>query len=91
MLGQLICHGLRQLPRPRDSHLKSQGNNIVKSKTYFRMYHAAAWTEVIQKLERLQPLVALCALNWKAEHVLNNTLLTAHDPIDGHSSDDTSN
>jgi hypothetical protein len=87
--GQLICHGLRQLPRPRDSRLKSQGNNIVKSKTYFRTYHAAAWTEAIQKLERMQPLVALCAPNWKAEHVLNNTLLAAHDPIDSHSSDDT--
>jgi hypothetical protein len=37
----------------------------------------------------MQPLVALCAPNWKAEHVLNNTLLAAHDLIAGYSSDDT--
>jgi hypothetical protein len=37
----------------------------------------------------MQPLVALCAPNWKAEHILNNTLLAAHDPIDSHFSDNT--
>ncbi|KAF8234116.1 hypothetical protein L208DRAFT_1551537, partial [Tricholoma matsutake] len=89
-LVQLICHGLRQLPRPQDSCLKSQGNNIVKSKMYFRTYHAAAWMEAIQKLEKMQPLVALCAPNWKAKHVLNNTLLAAHDSIANDSSDDAS-
>ena len=36
----------------------------------------------------MQPLVALCAPNWKAEHVLNNTLLAAHDTIANDSSDD---
>jgi hypothetical protein len=87
-LAQLICHELRQLPRPRDSRLKSQGNNITKSKTYFRTYHAAAWIEAIQKLEKTQLLVALCAPNWKAEHGLNNTLLAAHDSIANDSSDD---
>ena len=44
--------------------------------------------EAIQKLEQMQPLVALCAPNWKAEHVLNNTLLAAHDSIANDSSDD---
>jgi hypothetical protein len=31
--------------------------------------------------------VALCAPNWKAKHVLNNTLLAAHDSIANDSSD----
>jgi hypothetical protein len=52
------------------------------------MYHVAAWIEAIQKLEKMQLLVALCAPNWKAEHVLNNTLLAAHDSIANNSSDD---
>ncbi|KAF8218510.1 hypothetical protein L208DRAFT_1373938 [Tricholoma matsutake] len=46
--------------------------------------------EAVQKLEKMQPLVALCAPNWKVEHVLNNTLLAAHDSIANDSSDDAS-
>ncbi|KAF8230596.1 hypothetical protein L208DRAFT_1474726 [Tricholoma matsutake] len=52
------------------------------------MYHVAAWMEAIWKLKKMQLLVALCAPNWKAKHVWNNTLLATHDSIANNSSDD---
>ena len=61
---------------------------MAKLKTYFRTYHVATWMEAIQKLKKMQQLMAWCAPNWKAEHVLNNTLLAAHNSVANDSSDD---
>jgi hypothetical protein len=47
-----------------------------KTKTYFRKYYPAQWRAAIFELEAEQPLLVLCAANWKAEHVLGNSLLS---------------
>ncbi|EDR04792.1 uncharacterized protein LACBIDRAFT_330281 [Laccaria bicolor S238N-H82] len=46
-----------------------------KTKTFFTKYHLKQWTNTVHKLEEQEPLLALCAAHWKAEHVLN-TILT---------------
>ena len=46
-----------------------------KTKTYFTRYYLKQWNNVVLKLEEQEPLLALCAAHWKAEHVLN-TILT---------------
>ena len=44
--------------------------------------------DAIHKLEQLQPLLALCASNWKANHVLGNALLSASNTNNEDDSDD---
>ena len=46
-----------------------------KTKTYFTRYYLKQWNNTVLKLEEQEPLLALCAAHWKAEHVLN-TILT---------------
>jgi len=46
-----------------------------KTKTYFTRYYLKQWNDAVLKLEEQEPLLALCAAHWKAEHVLN-TILT---------------
>ncbi|KAI0062595.1 hypothetical protein BV25DRAFT_1838394 [Artomyces pyxidatus] len=45
-----------------------------KTMTYFRNHHAAEWQRVVRELEAEQPLLALCASNWKSEHILCSVL-----------------
>jgi hypothetical protein len=42
---------------------------------YYRTYYPREWMAAILKLEQEQPLLALCADHWKAEHVLGAILL----------------
>jgi hypothetical protein len=44
---------------------------------YYRTYYPREWMAAILKLEQEQPLLALCADHWKAEHVLGAILLEA--------------
>jgi hypothetical protein len=62
---------LLALPDPRDRRAKGQ----KKTKIYFRSFYQTEWEAAIQKMESQQPLLALCAAHWKADHVLGNTLL----------------
>ena len=41
-----------------------------RTKTYYKKNHIKAWWVAIQQLEERQPLLRLCAANWKADHVL---------------------
>ncbi|KAI0050433.1 hypothetical protein FA95DRAFT_1487308, partial [Auriscalpium vulgare] len=41
---------------------------------YFRSYHPQVYKAAVKKLEEMQPLLALCGNNWKAEQMLRNTL-----------------
>ena len=78
--ARMIRHELRRLPLPNDSRLKAKSKDTIKkSKTYYRTYHPTAWMDAIHKLEKMQPLLALCAPHWKADHVLGNSLLAALD------------
>ncbi|KAF8986779.1 hypothetical protein BDQ17DRAFT_1436050 [Cyathus striatus] len=49
-------------------------NNLKK--TYFKRNHPAKWQAVIQKLERLQPLLTYCANHWKCESTLVQAMKT---------------
>jgi hypothetical protein len=67
-----IKETLYQLERPRQIRGRGQP---PKTKSYFRKYFPAQWRAAIQEWEAEQPLLALCTANWKAEHVLGNSLL----------------
>jgi hypothetical protein len=69
--GRLVKMDLLSLPLPRDRRAKGQ----KKTKTYFRTFYRTEWDAAIDKMESQQPLLALCAAHWKADHVLGNTLL----------------
>jgi len=45
-----------------------------KTKKYFRTHHSRAWQLALEKLERLQPLLSLCADHWKAEKLIQSKL-----------------
>ena len=47
---------------------------MQKTKTYYQTNHAKDWTRSITRLETEQPLLKLCASNWKADHVLGNSI-----------------
>jgi hypothetical protein len=59
-------------------------------KTYYCSFYPNKWKEAIKKFKKLQLLLALCTSNWKADHVLSNTLLAAADDSDMDSDNDTS-
>jgi len=69
--ARMVKMDLLNLPPSRDRHEK----NRTKSKIYFRTYFRKEWDAAVARMESLQPLLALCASHWKAEHVLGNTLL----------------
>lgn len=62
-------------------HLKRRGapskhnKAPMKGRTYFKSYFPREWQSAVQKLEQLQPLMALCASHWKAESLLGNLSL----------------
>jgi hypothetical protein len=58
-------------------NLKSdpRNNKCARTKSYFRMFHPIEWANALNKMEQQQPLLALCSGQWKADHVLGNTLL----------------
>jgi hypothetical protein len=69
--AHLVKMELLALPVPQDQRAKDQ----KKTKIYFQSFHWTEWEAAIQKMESQQPLLALCAAHWKADHVLGNTLL----------------
>jgi hypothetical protein len=77
--ARMIRYELRRLPVPHERRLKGIQR---RTKTYYRSFHPNEWKEAIRKLEELQPLLALCTSNWKADHVLGNALLAATDDSD---------
>ena len=46
-----------------------------KTKSYFCSFYPNEWHAALLKMEQQQPLLALCASHWKADHVLRNSLL----------------
>jgi hypothetical protein len=69
--ARMVKAELLSLPPSRDRRAKDR----TKSKVYFRTYFRKEWEAAVAKMESHQPLLALCASHWKAEHVLGNTLL----------------
>ena len=62
---------LLSLGPPTSTRAKDQ----PKTKIYFRTHFLTQWNAALEKMETQQPLLALCAAHWKADHVLGNTLL----------------
>lgn len=61
---------LTSLKEPSDPAARSR----TKTKTYYQKYYPKSWSEAVDKLEESQPLVALCASHWKADHLIGNCL-----------------
>jgi len=72
--ADLVKIDLLTLPRP----LHRSAKDRKKTRTYFRSYFPEEWQAAVDKMERLQPILALCAAHWKAEHVLGDVLLRAN-------------
>jgi hypothetical protein len=64
-----IVNELSNIP---DSHRLRPG--MRKTKMYYRTYHSKEWTNALNRLESEQPLVGLCSSNWKADHILGNSI-----------------
>lgn len=67
---RLVNKHLTPLKEPSDLAAK----NRSKTKSYYQKHHAKPWDETVRNLEENQPLVALCASHWKADHLLGNCL-----------------
>ena len=68
--ARMIKANLLALPPPRDK----QARDRLKTKTYYQSFFSKDWDAVLVKMEQHQPLLALCAAHWKADHILSNTL-----------------
>jgi hypothetical protein len=55
--------------------VSKKAKTIPRTKVYYKQNHIKAWWDAIHQLEERQPLLRLCAANWKADHVLGATLL----------------
>jgi hypothetical protein len=74
--ARLIVHELASLPQAESNRIAK----VRKTKVFYRSQYPRQWRTAIQQLEDQQPLLKLCASNWKADHVLGNALLAAKDP-----------
>lgn len=52
----------------------SRQSRMQRTKMFYRTHHAKEWTRAILRLEAEQPLLNLCSSNWKADHVLGNSI-----------------
>lgn len=66
----LVNTYLKTLQAPADPSAKTRS----KTKTYYAKYFPQIWSDVLEKLERQEPLVRLCAAHWKADHIIGNCL-----------------
>ena len=82
--ARMIRADLLALPPPRDKRAKDR----PKTKTYYRSFFLKDWDTALEKMEQHQPLLALCAAHWKADHVLGNTLLAKSSASADDESDD---
>src|SRR6202040_984944 len=69
--ARMIKADLLALPPPWDKRAKDR----PKTKTYYRSFFLKDWDTALERMEQHQPLLALCAVHWKADHILGNTLL----------------
>lgn len=69
--ARLVISDLLAIPRPKNRSARTK----PRTKSYFRAYFPREWQRAVEKLERHQPLLALCTAHWKAEHVIGNALL----------------
>jgi thiamine pyrophosphokinase len=74
--ARLIVHDLASLPQAESNRIAK----VRRTKVFYRSQYPRQWRTAIQQLEDQQPLLKLCASNWKADHVLGNALLAAKDP-----------
>lgn len=83
--ARLVKLDLLNLPTPKDRLAKSR----PKTRSYYRTFFAREWQAAVDRLEQLQPLLALCSAHWKAEHLLGSTLLTNKINLDDSADDNT--
>lgn len=58
-----------------------QAAGMSRKKKYFKTFFSHEWAKALRKLERLAPLVSLCAGDWKADQTLAAVLLAEPPPI----------
>ena len=46
----------------------------TKTRTYYKKYFLQNYKDILDKLETQEPILALCAARWKAEHIIANCL-----------------
>jgi hypothetical protein len=63
-----IAYELSALP------YSSRQGRMRRTKVYYRTHHPREWTSAIIRLEAEQPVLQLCSSNWKADHVLGNSI-----------------
>jgi len=71
--ARAIKNELLKLPAHKDRH----GKSLRRTKIYFRTQYPTQYEAALEKLEEQQPLLALCAAHWKADHVIGSSLISA--------------
>ncbi|KAF8148931.1 hypothetical protein B0H34DRAFT_736008 [Crassisporium funariophilum] len=68
----VVSNHLINLPDPMDR----MGKGKCRTKTWYSTWHRKEWLAAILDFEVQQPLLRLCASNWKANHMLGALLLS---------------
>jgi hypothetical protein len=71
--ARLVMADLLKFKLPQNSGNR-QTKPEAKNRKFFRQNYPLDWHDALIRLEKQQPLLALCAPNWKADHVLGNML-----------------
>ena len=73
-------------------HRKGRTSCDSRTRTYFHKNFPKEWDSAIDKMENLEPLLGLCTLHWKAEHIIGSVLLRSHGSksSDDHTQDEES-
>ncbi|GBE83672.1 hypothetical protein SCP_0507270 [Sparassis crispa] len=74
--ARVVKNELLSLPPPRDR----QYRNIKRTKKVFKAAYPHEWEAAMLKMEKQQPLLALCSDHWKAEYIIGPMLLQQHKP-----------
>ncbi|KAL6306926.1 hypothetical protein BKA93DRAFT_816166 [Sparassis latifolia] len=74
--ARVVKNELLSLPPPRDRRY----HNIKRTKKVFKAAYPREWEAAMLKMEKQQPLLALCSDHWKAEYIIGPMLLQQHKP-----------
>ncbi|KAL6302226.1 hypothetical protein BKA93DRAFT_737373, partial [Sparassis latifolia] len=74
--ARVVKNELLSLPPPRDRRYR----NIKRTKKVFKAAYPREWEAAMLKMEKQQPLLALCSDHWKAEYIIGPMLLQQHKP-----------
>ncbi|KAG2010409.1 hypothetical protein CC2G_013238 [Coprinopsis cinerea AmutBmut pab1-1] len=70
-----LCNSNLHVLEPPSEAKRRRGSKLVQgTMTWYKTHFKVVWNSVVSELERMHPVLRLCAGHWKAEHMLSRHL-----------------